>query len=216
MSDVHPAASLPRIGDLAPNFKATTTHGEIDLYDWSKDHWVVLFSHPADFTPVCSTELTELGKMDAEFAKRKVKLIGVSVDSIHSHLAWVQNLDKILGVRLPYPLIADSDRRISHLYGMLHPNESATVTVRALFFIDPSHKIRAVIYYPLNIGRNMVEILRVVDALQTADSKGVACPANWKPGDKVIVPPPRTEAEVRDRLASSHEKLDFYLVRRDL
>ncbi|HLU47588.1 MAG TPA: redoxin domain-containing protein, partial [Planctomycetota bacterium] len=141
--------TLPRIGDIAPDFHAQTTHGEIDLHAWAGDHWVVLFSHPADFTPVCSTELTELGRMNEEFARRKTKLIGVSVDSIHSHLAWVQNLEQILGVRLPYPLVADSDRKVSALYGMLHPQESATATVRALFFIDPAKKIRAVIYYPL-------------------------------------------------------------------
>jgi peroxiredoxin (alkyl hydroperoxide reductase subunit C) len=208
---------MPRIGDRAPDFKTMTTHGELEFAKWQGDNWVVLFSHPADFTPVCSTELTELGRRNAEFEKRGVKLIGVSVDSIHSHLAWVENLKKILDVGLPYPLIADSDRKVSELYGMIHPGESASVTVRALFFIDPKKSVRAIIYYPLNIGRSADEIMRVVDALQTADKNGVACPVNWKPGDKVIVPPPKSEAEVKQRLAlEGVERLDFYLIKKSL
>ncbi len=211
------ARSLPRIGDIAPDFTAQTTHGEITFSKWQEGKWVVLFSHPADFTPVCSTELTELARRSKEFEQRGVRLIGISVDSIHSHLAWVQNLQKILDVRLPYPLIADSPRSVSELYGMLHPNESATVTVRALFVIDPKRTIRSIIYYPLNVGRSVDEIVRVVDALQTADGKGVACPVNWKPGDKVIVPPPKTEKEVDDRLAMQNvERLDFYLTKKAL
>ncbi len=209
--------SLPRIGDKAPEFTAQTTHGEIKFADWRENKWVLLFSHPADFTPVCSTELVELGKRVREFDQRGVKLIGISVDSIHSHLAWVQNLKSILDVRLPFPMIADSNRSVSELYGMIHPGESATVTVRALFFIDPKATIRAIIYYPLNIGRSVDEIVRVVDALQTADGKGVACPVNWKPGDKVIVPPPKTEKEVDERLALQNvERLDFYLTKKAL
>ena len=133
--------SLPRIGDTAPDFTAATTHGEINFSKWQEGKWVVLFSHPADFTPVCSTELVELAKRNSEFEKKNVKLIGISVDSIHSHLAWVQNLQKIMDVRLPYPLIADSDRKVAELFGMIHPGESATVTVRALFFIDPKRSI---------------------------------------------------------------------------
>jgi peroxiredoxin (alkyl hydroperoxide reductase subunit C) len=216
-TETSPIRSLPRIGDTAPDFTAATTHGEITFSKWQEGKWTVLFSHPADFTPVCSTELTELGRRHDEFEKRGVKLIGISVDSIHSHLAWVQNLSQILDVRLPYPLVADSNRAVSELYGMIHPGESATVTVRALFFVDPKRTIRAIIYYPLNIGRNADEILRVVDALQTADGKGVACPVNWKPGDKVIVPPPKTEKEVDERLGNkSYEKLDFYLCKKTL
>jgi len=209
--------SLPRIGDQAPDFTAQTTQGEVTLSTWSEGKWVVLFSHPADFTPVCSTELTEFGRRFKEFDQRGVKLIGISVDSIHSHLAWHQNLGKILGVSLPYPLIADSTRAVSELYGMIHPGASATVTVRALFVIDPKRVVRALIYYPLNIGRNVDEVVRIVDALQTADKNGVACPVNWKPGDKVIVPPPKTEKEVADRLALQNvERLDFYLTKKSL
>ena len=139
------------------------------------------------------------------------------MDSIHSHLAWHQNLSKILGVTLPFPLIADSTRAVSELYGMIHPGASATVTVRALFVIDPKRVVRALIYYPLNVGRNVDEVVRLVDALQTADKNGVACPVNWKPGDKVIVPPPKTEKEVADRLALQNvERLDFYLTKKSL
>jgi len=209
--------SLPKIGDQAPDFTAQTTQGEVTLSTWSEGKWVVLFSHPADFTPVCSTELTEFGRRYKEFEQRGVKLIGISVDSIHSHLAWHQNLGKILGVSLPYPIIADSTRAVSELYGMIHPGASATVTVRALFVIDPKRVVRALIYYPLNIGRNVDEVVRVLDALQTADKNGVACPVNWKPGDKVIVPPPKTEKEVADRLALQNvERLDFYLTKKSL
>ncbi len=203
--------SLPRIGDKAPDFTGQSTQGLLKFNEWQHGKWTVLFSHPADFTPVCSTELVELQKNIKEFQQRDVKLVGISVDSIHSHLAWIQNLEQLFGVKISYPLIADSDRSISESFGMIHPGESSTVTVRALFIIDPRHIIRAMIYYPLNTGRNVQEIIRVIDALQTADNKGVACPVNWKPGEKVIVPPPKTEAEVNDRLASNYEKLDFYL-----
>jgi peroxiredoxin (alkyl hydroperoxide reductase subunit C) len=208
--------SLPRIGDPAPDFTAPTTHGEITFSQWQGSDWVVLFSHPADFTPVCSTELTEFAKRAAEFQKRGAKLIGISIDSVHSHLAWTQNLAKIMDVKIPYPLIADLSTDVAQKYGMIHPGQSTTVTVRALFVIDPKKVIRAVIYYPLNVGRNVDEVLRLVDALQTADKNGVACPVNWKPGDKVIVPPPKSEAEVEERLKSNYEKLDFYLMKKAL
>ncbi len=211
------AATMPRIGDPAPDFKAITTHGELQFKDWQAGKWALLFSHPADFTPVCSTELTELGKRNGEFEQRNFKLMGISIDSVHSHLAWVENLDQILKVRLPYPLVADTDKKVAQLYGMMHPGESATVTVRALFFIDPKSVIRAIIYYPLNVGRNVDEILRVCDALQTSDANGVACPVNWKKGDKVIVPPPKSEKEVAARKAlEGVERLDFYLIKKSL
>jgi len=207
--------SLPRIGDEAPDFVAQTTQGEIKFSEWQDGKWAILFSHPADFTPVCSTELTEFGRRFQEFDSLGTKLIGISVDSIHSHLAWEQNLAKILDVRLPYPMIADSTRSVSERYGMIHPGESETVTVRTLFFIDPNRKIRAIIYYPLNIGRNVDEVKRVLTALQTSDEKGVACPVNWQPGDKVIVPPPKTEKDVDERLSNKdYECLDFYLCKK--
>ena len=208
--------SMPRIGDPAPDFKAQTTQGEIQFSQWQGGEWVVLFSHPADFTPVCSTELVEFAKRSEEFKKRGCKLIGLSINSIHSHLAWTQNLAKILGVKLPYPLISDLTTTVAQKYGMIHPGESATVTVRALFFIDPRRTIRAIIYYPLNTGRNVDEVVRVLDALQTADKNAVALPVNWKPGDKVIAPPPKTEAEVEERLKANYERLDFYLCKKSI
>lgn len=208
--------AIPRIGDVAPDFTANTTHGEITLSQWQGGKWVLLFSHPADFTPVCSTELVELARRNAEFEKRNAKLIGLSIDSIHSHLAWRQNLKQIFDVLLPYPLIADNNGAVAQKYGMLHPGASLTATVRAVFAIDPARVVRALIYYPLNVGRNVDEMVRLIDALQTADKNAVACPVNWKPGDEVIVPPPKTEKEVEDRLNSPHQKLDFYLVKKTL
>jgi peroxiredoxin (alkyl hydroperoxide reductase subunit C) len=207
---------IPKIGDPAPDFTALTTHGEITLSKWQGDSWVVLFSHPADFTPVCSTELGEFARRADEFARRNVKLIGISVDSIHSHLAWRENLQKILDVKITYPLIADNNTAVAQRFGMIHPGQSLTATVRAVFVIDPKHVIRAIIYYPLNVGRNIDEVVRLVDALQTADKHAVATPVNWKPGEKVIVPPPKTEKEVSDRLAAGYEKLDFYLCKKTL
>ena len=210
------AQTMPRIGDKAPDFTANTTQGEIHFHEWKGESWTVLFSHPADFTPVCSTELAEFARRAEDFKKRGAKLIGLSVDSVHSHLAWLQNLNKIMGVKIPYPMIADLTTNGSQKYGMIHPGESATVTVRALFVIDPKHTIRAIIYYPLNVGRNVTEVLRVLDALQTAEKHGVACPVNWQPGDKVIVPAPKTEADVEERLKGPYERLDFYLAMKDV
>ena len=203
---------IPRIGDKAPDFKAMTTQGEIQFGDWRKDHWVILFSHPADFTPVCSTELAEFAKRSGEFAALKTKLIGLSVDSIHSHLAWRENLKKILDVEIGYPMIADISMDVSSKFGMIHPGASATATVRSVFVIDPNGVIRALIYYPMNVGRNIDEVKRLVTALQTADAKSCATPVNWKPGEKVIVPPPKTEADVKEREShKEYERLDFYL-----
>ncbi|MBI3724647.1 peroxiredoxin, partial [bacterium] len=179
---------IPKIGDPAPDFTAMTTQGEITFSSWAGDgKWVILFSHPADFTPVCSTELTEFARRQAEFDKRNVKLIGLSIDSIHAHVAWRENLQKIFDTKIGYPMIADSNMSVAQKYGMIHPGASATVTVRAVFVIDPKRVIRAIIYYPLNVGRNIDEVIRLVDGLQTVDKHGVACPVNWKPGEKVIV-----------------------------
>jgi peroxiredoxin (alkyl hydroperoxide reductase subunit C) len=208
--------SIPRIGDIAPDFTAVTTHGELTLSQWQGRQWVVLFSHPADFTPVCSTELVELARRNGDFEKRKARLIGLSIDSIHSHLAWRQNLKQIFDVLIPYPMIADNNAAVAAKYGMIHPGASATATVRVVFFIDPKRVVRALVYYPLNVGRNADEMVRILDALQTADQNSVACPVNWKPGEDVIVPPPKTEKEVEQRLASNFKKLDFYLVKRPL
>ncbi|MBI2919731.1 MAG: peroxiredoxin [Planctomycetes bacterium] len=212
-----PAGTIPRIGDAAPDFTAVTTQGELNFTKWAGDRWVMLFSHPADFTPVCSTEIAEFAKRQADFEKRGVQLMGVSVDSIHSHLAWRENLQKLFDVRITFPLVADNNMAVAARYGMIHPGQSATATVRAVFVIDPKKVIRAIIYYPLNVGRNVEEIFRLIDALQTADRNAVACPVNWKLGDKVIVPPPKTEKDVEARHAMKDaDKLDFYLVRKSL
>ena len=208
--------SIPRIGDVAPDFTALTTQGEITFSQWQGGQWVILFSHPADFTPVCATELTEFARRNGEFEKRKAKLIGLSIDSIHSHVAWRQNLKQIFDVTIPYPMIADNNGAVAAKYGMIHPGASSTATVRAVFLIDPKRVIRALVYYPMNVGRNVDEVARLLDALQTADQHGVSCPVNWKPGDKVIVPPPKTEKEVEQRLSSGLEKVDFYIMKKSL
>ena len=208
---------MPRIGDQAPDFEAVTTKGTIKFSEFAKDKWVVLFSHPADFTPVCTTEMSGFAERKAEFDASNTELMGLSIDSIHAHLAWVNNVRKNTGVYFDFPIIADIDMKVSKLYGMLQPNESETAAVRAVFFIDPSKKIRLVMYYPLNVGRNMDEILRVLDGLQVSDANQVALPLNWKRGDKVIVPPPKTLGEMQDRIDDTTcEKVDFYLCKRDL
>ncbi len=208
---------IPRIGDKAPDFTAITTQGSLDFSKWQAGKWVILFSHPADFTPVCSTELTEFARRQSEFDALDTKLIGLSIDSIHSHLAWRENLKQILKVEIKFPMIADIDMNVSKLYGMLHPGASATATVRAVFLIDPKGIVRALVYYPMNVGRNIDEVKRLLVALQTADANGCACPVNWQPGDKVIVPPPKTEAEVDERNSNKeYERLDFYLNKRAL
>ncbi|MGQ0613308.1 MAG: peroxiredoxin [Planctomycetaceae bacterium] len=208
---------IPRIGDTAPDFKAVTTHGELEFSKWQSDKWVVFFSHPADFTPVCSTELTCFAQRAGEFEKRNVKLIGLSVDSIHSHLAWQENLKQILDTEIPYPMIADGNMAVASLYGMIHPGASSTVTVRTVFVIDPKRTVRALIYYPLNVGRSVDEVLRLVEALQTTDKHSVATPVNWKPGEKVVVPPPKTVADVKERAShKEYERFDFYLNKKTL
>lgn len=212
--------SLPKIGEPAPDFTAVTTQsGAMKFSEWQDSKWVVLFSHPADFTPVCSTELAEFARRNDDFMAIGVKLIGLSVDSIHSHLAWLQNLKEKLGVEIPYPMIADLDTKVAQLYGMIHPGASATATVRAVFLIDPKRVIRALLYYPLNVGRNLDEILRLARALQTADGNACATPVNWQPGEKVVVPPPKTMGEVKERLShqgKDYEVKDFYLCLKDL
>ncbi len=209
--------SMPRIGDDAPDFEALTTHGNLKFSEFADGKWVVLFSHPADFTPVCTTELSGFAERKQEFEALNTKLMGLSIDSIHSHLAWVNNVKEKTGVYLDFPIIADLDMKVAKLYGMLQPNESITAAVRAVFFIDPYQKIRLIMYYPLNIGRNMDEILRVLQGLQVSDEHKVALPLNWKKGDKVIVPPPKTLEQMEERIQdASYEKVDFYLAKKEL
>ena len=208
---------MPRIGDKAPDFEAMTTVGMIKFSDFIEGSWTIMFSHPADFTPVCTTEMSGFALEKEFFQKHQTKLIGLSIDSIHSHLAWVNNVDRNLDVYMDFPIIADLDMNVAKLYGMLHPGESKTAAVRAVFFIDPTGIIRLIMYYPLNVGRNMKEIQRVLVALQTADQHQCALPLNWKPGDKVIVPPPKTLREMESVLADSAlEKVDFYLAKKEL
>lgn len=216
MEDQVQVTKMPVIGDFAPDFTAVTTKGNIKFSDYAKDKWVVLFSHPADFTPVCTTEMSGFALRKPEFDALNTELMGLSIDSIHSHLAWVQNVREKTGVYFDFPIIADIDMKVSKLYGMLQPGESETAAVRAVFFIDPKKKIRLVMYYPLNVGRNMNEILRALDALQVADDKKVALPLDWVRGDKVIVPPPKTLDEMNERIASKYEMVDFYLAKKDI
>lgn len=208
---------LPRIGDSAPDFEAVTTQvSDFNFSAWQEQDWVVLFSHPADFTPVCTTEIMEFARQYERFRQKSIKLIGISIDSIHSHLAWLQNMKEKMGVTIPFPMIADIDMKVSHLYGMIHPGTSSTATVRAVFVIDPTRTIRALIYYPMNAGRNVEEILRLVTALQTADRFSCATPVNWKEGEKVLAPPPKTVKDVEERLGQSdQESLDFYLTMKE-
>jgi peroxiredoxin 2/4 len=209
-------SKMPAIGDKAPDFNANTTYGPLQFSEFNKGSWVVLFSHPADFTPVCTTEMSGFAIRHDEFRELNTKLLGLSIDSIHSHMAWVNNVRKNTGVLLDFPIIADIDMKVSKLYGMLQPNESETAAVRAVFFIDPTGKVRLVMYYPLNVGRNMNEIIRVLKALQLSDEHKVAMPLDWQPGDKVIVPPPKTLKEMEEREKSDYEMVDFYLAKRSL
>ena len=203
--------NLPRINEPAPDFNSVTTHGQKKLADY-KGRWLVLFSHPADFTPVCTTEFIGFTQRYEEFQKRNTDILGVSIDSIFSHLAWVQNIKEKMGVTVPFPIIADLDMKVASAYGMVHPGASDTATVRSVFVIDDKGMIRALVYYPMNAGRNIDEIVRLLDALQTADKHGVACPANWRPGDNVVVPAPKTIADVEKRLAdNSLDRKDWYL-----
>ncbi|MBL0043775.1 MAG: peroxiredoxin [Flavobacteriales bacterium] len=208
---------MPRIGDQAPDFDALTTIGPLKFSEYIKDSWAILFSHPADFTPVCTTELSGFAQEKKWFADRNTKLIGESIDSIHSHIAWVQAVREKTGVYMDFPIIADIDMKVARLYGMLHDNASSTAAVRAVFFIDPKGIIRLIMYYPLNVGRNMDEIKRVLEAMQTVDTNSCAMPLNWKKGEKVIVPPPKTLKDLDSRLQEKGiELIDFYLAKKQL
>lgn len=203
------------INEAAPDFKAITTHGKISLSDF-EGKWVVLFSHPADFTPVCTTEFIEFAKLHDELAGLNVQLIGLSIDSIHSHIAWIRNIEEKFGIKVPFPVIADLDMRVAKLYGMVHPGASNTSAIRCVFFIDPKRILRAMIYYPMSNGRNMQEIIRLVKALQTTDKHGVATPANWQPGDDVIVPPPSTTEKAEERIKEGYSCVDWYFCKKKI
>jgi peroxiredoxin (alkyl hydroperoxide reductase subunit C) len=209
------STSLPRLNEPAPEFEAVTTHGVVHLSDF-RDSWLVLFSHPADFTPVCTTEFVAFAEIYPELQKRKVELLGLSIDSVYSHIAWMRNIEERMKVKIPFPIIADLNKEVATLYGMIMPGESKTETSRCVFIIDPKGILRAMIYYPMALGRNMQEILRVIDGLQTADTHGVAVPANWKRGDKVIVPAPKTMEMAEERVGQGYECVDWYLCKKSL
>lgn len=201
----------------APDFEANTTHGTLKFSEWAEGKWVILFSHPADFTPVCTTEFIAFARLHDEFKRRGVKLIGNSIDSHFSHIAWMRNIEEKFGVKIQFPVIADLDQKVSRLYGMVHEPSAATATVRCVFFIDPQMRIRAMIYYPLNVGRNFEEILRVIDALQTVDRHAVSCPADWKQNEQVIVPPPATTLEADARMSAPDPSIiDWYFSKKDI
>lgn len=218
MTDATEAHTAPlRLGDAAPDFTANTTHGELTFSEYAKDSWVILFSHPADFTPVCTTEFVGFASHAEDFAKRNVKLIGNSIDSVYSHIAWVRSIEKDHDVKVPFPVIADLDQKVARLYGMVHEPMAVTATVRCVFIIDPKRTLRAMIYYPLTTGRNIDEVLRVIDAMQTSDANGVATPANWTPGQDVIVPPPVTQEAAETRVADPELQVtDWYFSKKSL
>ncbi|NMB89601.1 MAG: peroxiredoxin [Chloroflexi bacterium] len=218
MSEVlasQPVTSMPRLNEPAPDFEAATTHGTVRLSDF-RDSWLILFSHPADFTPVCTTEFIGFTEIFPELQKRGVELLGLSIDSVPSHIAWGRAIQEKMGVKIPFPIIADLDKAVSTKYGMLQPGASKNETVRAVFVIDPQGILRAMLYYPMTTGRNMQEILRLVDALQTSDQYHVATPANWQPGDKVLVPAPTSVDDVEQNLKAGYEVVDWYLMKKSV
>lgn len=204
-------SDLPRLNSSAPDFHAESTHGPVRLADF-RGRWLLLFSHPADFTPVCSTELVAFARHAGEFAARNTALLGLSVDSVFAHIAWTRNLSEKFGVEIPFPMIADLDMKVARAYGMIHEDASATMTVRCVFIIDPAQKVRAMVYYPMSCGRSVAELLRLVDGLQTADQQQCAVPENWHPGERVLQPPPKTAKAAGERMQDqSIECLDWYL-----
>jgi len=201
-----------KLGDIAPDFEQDSSEGRIKFHEWLGDKWGVLFSHPADFTPVCTTELGFTAKLKDEFDKRNVKALALSVDSAESHVKWIDDINTTQNTIVNFPILADADRKVSDLYDLIHPNASETLTVRSLFVIDPNKKVRLTITYPASTGRNFHEILRVIDSLQLTDSHKVATPANWKDGDDVvIVPSIKDEEEIKQRFPKGYKAVTPYL-----
>jgi alkyl hydroperoxide reductase subunit AhpC len=201
-----------RLGDIAPDFTQDSSEGQISFYNFLGDSWGILFSHPADYTPVCTTELGFTAKLKDEFSKRGVKAIALSVDDVESHKGWINDINETQNTSVNFPIIADQDRKVSTLYDFIHPNASETLTVRSLVIIDPNKKVRLIITYPASTGRNFHEILRVVDSLQLTDNHKVATPANWQQGeDVVIVPSLKDEAEIKQRFPKGYKAVTPYL-----
>jgi len=208
--------SLPRIGEKAPDFTAQTTHGEISLQDY-QGKWLVLFSHPSDFTPVCTTEFVGFQKIYETLLELNTELLGLSVDSVASHISWISDIERSFNTKIEFPVIADLNKKVANKYGMVMPESNDTSTSRAVFLIDPEGTVRAVIYYPLTTGRNSEEIIRLVKALQTTDKHGVSTPIDWEEGDKVIETPPSTMEEARERLNDNdYECKDWYFCKKEL
>ncbi|MBN1820042.1 MAG: peroxiredoxin [Prolixibacteraceae bacterium] len=208
--------SMPRIGDQAPEFKAVTTQGEINFPSDYEGKWVILFSHPADFTPVCTSEFMTFASMQDQFKQANCELVGLSVDGLYSHIAWLRTIKEKIeykgmkNVEVTFPLIEDIKMDVARKYGMIQPNEDTTKAVRAVFFVDPKGVIRTIIYYPLSLGRNFDELYRVLVALKTADEFGIATPADWRPGDDVIVPPAGSCGTAKDRMESGSDDMKCY------
>ena len=201
-----------RLGDIAPDFKQESSTGPIEFHKWIGNSWTVLFSHPKDFTPVCTTELGYTAKLKAEFEKRGVKAIAVSVDPVDSHIKWIDDINDTQKTKVNFPILADADRKVSNLYDMIHPNASDTFTVRSVFIIDPNKKVRATITYPASTGRNFDEILRVIDSLQLTDRYSVATPVNWKDGDDVVIVPSLQDPEIiKQKFPKGYKALRPYL-----
>ena len=194
-----------RLGDTAPDFTAETTDGTIAFHDWKKGAWAVFFSHPADYTPVCTTELGRTASLQSEFANRNTKALALSVDSVEDHNGWAPDIGEVGGTPLNFPIVADPDRSVSELYDMIHPGEGDTSTVRSVFVIDPDDKVRLTLTYPKSVGRNFDEIVRVLDALQATDRAPIATPVDWQPGDRVVVSPTLPTEEARERLQNVEE-----------
>ncbi|MEB3274791.1 MAG: peroxiredoxin [Prochlorothrix sp.] len=200
-----------QLGDTVPNFTQSSSEGEIDFYSWMGDSWAVLFSHPADYTPVCTTELGEVAKLKPEFEKRNVKVIALSVDGVDSHKGWIGDVNETQNTTVNYPILADEDKKVSDLYGMIHPKANAKVTVRTVFVIDANKKLRLTITYPPSTGRNFEEILRVIDSLQLTDKYSVATPVNWKEGDDVVVAPTIPTEEAKQKFPKGVTEIKPYL-----
>lgn len=200
-----------RLGDIAPDFTQESTEGPIHFHEWAGDSWVILFSHPKDFTPVCTTELGEVSRLKPEFDKRNTKAIGLSVDPLEDHKAWVGDIQETQGCALNFPLLADADRKVSDLYDMIHPNANDTLTVRSVFIIDPNRKVRLMLTYPASTGRHFDEILRVLDSLQLTDSHKLATPVNWKPGDDCIIVPALSNEEAAKLFPEGWDEQKPYL-----
>ncbi|MYL24690.1 peroxiredoxin [Vreelandella massiliensis] len=206
---------MPQLNRPAPGFTAKTTHGQKSLSDYT-GRWLVLFAHPADFTPVCTTEFSGFATRADQFAELNCDLLGLSIDSVHAHIAWKRSIKDNFGVEIPFPIIADLDMKVANAYGMIQPGASDTAAVRATFVIDPEGVLRAMLYYPMTNGRSVDEVLRLVKSLQTSDAHGVATPENWIPGEPVIVPPPNTAEGAEARKDEGYEYTDWYFCKKTL